>query len=222
MHAPQPVVLSGRHVRLEPLSSAHAPDLIEAGRDERVWRWLPVRAPRTVADVEQLVAWHEANPAGQAWAVVVGDSAVGSTSYLDVDLEVGGLEIGWTWYAPTVWGTAVNPECKLLLLGHAFDVLGVERVTLKTDARNTRSRAAIARLGAREDGTLRHARRRPDGSVRNTTYFSILAEEWPAVRDGLTERLEHASSLPARAARTPSFPFTRPPGRPGRPAAAGP
>lgn len=193
VHAPQPVVLSGQYVRLEPLTSAHVPDLLEAGRDEQVWRWLSVRPPQTVADVEAVLALL-AERTDQAWAVVVDGRAGGSTSCLDVDLDVGGLEIGWTWYASALWGTAVNPECKLLLLGHAFDDLGAERVTLRTDALNTRSRAAIARLGAREDGTLRHARRRPDGSVRDTTCFSILAAEWPAVQAGLRARLSRWSA----------------------------
>ncbi len=124
-----------------------------------------------------------------AFAVVVDGRAQGSTSYLDVDLSVGGVEIGWTWYARPLWATTVNPACKLLLLTHAFEVLGAERVTLKTDGLNTRSQSAIRRLGATYDGTLRHHRRRPDGSVRDTAYFSILRSEWPGVREGLLARL---------------------------------
>ena len=123
------------------------------------------------------------------WAVVVDGRAQGSTSYLDVDLSVSGLEIGWTWYARSLWATHVNPACKLLLLAHAFDDLEAQRVTLKTDGRNTRSQSAIRRLGARYDGTLRHNRLRADGTVRDTAYFSILASEWPEVREGLQSRL---------------------------------
>jgi len=180
------VVLSGFGVRLEPLSPGHAADLAVAGQDVDVWRWLPVVRPRTADDVRALLAGHRGDP---AFAVVVDGRAAGSTAYLDVDLEVGGLEIGWTWYAPRLWGTSVNPACKLLLLEHAFDALGAERVTLKTDRLNSRSQAAIRKLGAQYDGTLRHARRRPDGSVRDTAYFSILAAEWPGVRAGLRARL---------------------------------
>jgi RimJ/RimL family protein N-acetyltransferase len=137
------------------------------------------------AMIEEAVA----DPDRLPFAVVHDGRAVGSTSYLDIDLEVGGLEIGWTWYTPAVWATPVNPECKLLLLGHAFDDLGAGRVLFKTDALNTRSQAAIRKLGAQYDGTLRHHRLRADGSVRDSAYFSILAEEWPAVRAGLERRV---------------------------------
>lgn len=173
-------------MRLEPLAPAHAADLLLAADDDDVWRWLPATRPRSEQDVLRLIATHSGDA---AWAVVVDGRTRGSTAYLDVDLVVGGLEIGWTWYAKPLWGTAVNPACKLLLLTHAFDDLGAERVTLKTDRENLRSQAAIRRLGASYDGTLRHHRRRPDGTVRDTAYFSILRTEWDAVRAGLLGRL---------------------------------
>ena len=113
----------------------------------------------------------------------------GMSSYLDVSVADARLEVGSTSYTPPAWGTSVNPETKLLLLGHAFDVLGAGRVQLKTDVRNVRSQQAIARLGARYEGTLRRYQRRADGTVRDTVLFSILAEEWPAVRDALRARL---------------------------------
>jgi len=187
LRIPQPVVLTGEIVRLEPLSQSHAADLFEAAQDDEVWRWLSLPRPEGEQDVRRMVREH---PGAPTWAVVVAGRAVGSTSYLDVDLTVRGLEVGWTWYARSVWGGRVNPECKLLILSHAFDDLGAARVSFKTDALNARSRSAIARLGAREDGTLRHARLRNDGSVRDSTYFSILAAEWPQVRAGLQARLE--------------------------------
>jgi len=190
VRTPEPRVLSGGVVRLEPLTQAHVPELLAAGTvDPAVWRWLPVPAPTSVDDVAAIVIAAQADSARLVWAVVVDGRAVGSTSYLDIDVALGGLEIGWTWYSPAVWSTAVNPECKLLLLGYAFDDLGVERVLFKTDALNTRSRGALGRLGAQYDGTLRHSRRRPDGTVRDSAYFSILAAEWPAVREGLKTRL---------------------------------
>ena len=189
MRTPEPVVLEGPHARLEPLAQEHAADLLLAAADPLVFRWLPEPRPETAADMASLIASAAADPARIAWAVVVGGRAVGSTSYLDIDLSVDGLEIGWTWYSPDVWRTAVNPQCKLLLLGHAFDDLGAQRVLLKTDHLNTRSQSAIRRLGAQYDGTLRHNRRRPDGSIRDTAYFSLLAAEWPAARDGLLARL---------------------------------
>jgi RimJ/RimL family protein N-acetyltransferase len=116
-------------------------------------------------------------------------AVAGVTSYLDVSVSDARLEIGSTSYTPPAWGTSVNPETKLLLLEHAFDVLGAGRVQLKTDVRNVRSQQAIARLGARYEGTLRRYQRRPDGTVRDTVLFSVLAEEWPAVRDALQARL---------------------------------
>ncbi len=189
MRAPEPVVLEGHGVRLEPLARGHVPDLLEAGRDPEVWRWLPTAPPAELDAMTALVDAAVADPSRVAWAVVVDSRATGSSSYLDVDLAVGGLEVGWTWYARSVWRTRVNPAAKLLLLGHAFEDLGALRVTLKTDALNTRSRSAITRLGAAYDGTLRHHRLRPDGSVRDTAYFSVLAADWPAVRAGLEARV---------------------------------
>lgn len=185
MRSAEPVVLSLGRVRLEPWEPRHDADLLTAAQDDDVWHWLPVRRPATVEDFDAI---RERHP-GMPWAVVVDGRAAGSTSYLDVDLDVGGLEIGWTWYRRDLWATEVNPTCKLLLLGHAFDDLGAGRVTLKTDALNTRSQAAIRKLGCQYDGTLRHARRRPDGTIRDTAVFSLLADEWPASRASLESRL---------------------------------
>ena len=184
MRTPEPLVLSGHGVRLEPLGPQHVDDLLAAAADPRTWAHTGPQ-PRTPADV---LGWRD-QPGRHPYAVLVDGRAQGSTSYGDVDLGVEGLEIGWTWYSPALWGTHVNPACKLLLLAHAFDELGVQRVTLKTDALNTRSRSAIARLGAQHDGTLRHHKRRADGSVRDSACFSILRAEWPSVRDGLLARL---------------------------------
>jgi RimJ/RimL family protein N-acetyltransferase len=117
---------------------------------------------------------------------------VGTTSYLEVSVADARLEVGSTAYTPAVWGSAVNPETKLLVLEHAFEVLGVGRVQLKTDVRNVRSQGAIARLGAAYEGTLRRYQRRPDGTVRDTVMFSVTAEDWPSVREGLRRRLDTA------------------------------
>jgi RimJ/RimL family protein N-acetyltransferase len=189
MQAPEPTTLAGRHVTLVPLGPEHTEDLFEAGQYDEVWSWLGWKRPRALGDmagqVEQALADSERLP----FAVIKDGRAIGTTSYGDIDLAVGGLEIGWTWYTPPVWATAVNPECKLLLLTHAFDDLGADRVFLKTDGLNTRSQAAIRKLGARYDGTLRHHRLRADGSVRDSAYFSILRAEWPDVRAGLQRRV---------------------------------
>lgn len=189
MREPTATTLEGHGVRLEPLRREHVDDLFAAGAYDAVWTWLASPRPRLREDMEEQVEAALADPDRVPFAVVVGGRAVGSSSYFDVDLEVNGLEIGGTWYTPELWGGPVNPACKLLLLGHAFDALGAERVTLKTDGLNARSQAAIRKLGASYDGTLRHHRRRGDGTVRDSAYFSILAAEWLVVREQLGARL---------------------------------
>ncbi|AXI78428.1 GNAT family N-acetyltransferase [Peterkaempfera bronchialis] len=192
---PAPTVLEGRCVRLEPLTTDHLPDLFAAGGgDEELWRWMPVDTPRTEAELraiaEKLLADAER---GRYVAFAVIDRttgrAVGWTTYLDIDEHDERLEIGWTWYGRAVWRTAVNTESKLLLLTHAFEELGYGRVQWKTHHRNERSQNAIARLGAVREGVLRRHRLQPDGSWRDSVYFSMLADEWPAARARLTERL---------------------------------
>lgn len=192
MRAPRPEVLAGAVVRLEPLSHQHVPDLTAAAAYDEIWTWTGPGRMGTTEGVRAYVDAALADPDRVPFAVVVDGRAVGSSSYLDIDLAVAGLEIGHTWYTPAVWQSAVNPECKLLLLGHAFEALAAGRVTLKTDGGNARSQAAIRKLGARYDGTLRHHRRRPDGSIRDSAYFSVLASEWPEVRAGLLARLGRA------------------------------
>ena len=194
MKMPQPTSLVGKHVVLEPLAEAHLPDLFEAGgRDEEVWRWLPPAAPQTLEELAAIyaeVARNQAEERLSPFAVISREhgKAVGWTTYMDVPTFDESLEIGWTWYGRAVWRTAVNTECKLLLLSHGFE-LGYDRLVLKTDHLNTRSQAAIARLGAKYEGTLRHHWRRRDGSWRDTVLFSILAEEWPEAKRRLEERL---------------------------------
>ena len=124
------------------------------------------------------------------------DRWVGSTSYLDVTPRHKRVEIGSTWYQPDAWGTVVNPECKFLLLAHAFEVLAVNRVTLLTDVLNVRSQAAIAKLGAVREGVLRSHMVSQGGRVRDSVIFSIVAAEWPAVRAGLMARLTQLDAEP--------------------------
>ena len=188
-----PVTLSGRHVRLEPLADAHLEALERHGNDADLWKYMKYARP----DPREAVrAWSVAVRAmtakgdGLAWAVVDAASgeAVGGTTYLDVAPADKRLEIGNTWLGKAVWRTAINTEAKLLLLRHAFEELGCNRVQLKTDGRNERSQAAIARLGAVREGVLRAHMVMPDGWLRDTVMFSILAPEWPAVRARLTAR----------------------------------
>ncbi|MEU0383150.1 GNAT family N-acetyltransferase [Streptomyces chartreusis] len=193
--SPQPTVLNGRHVRLEPLASGHLDELFAAGgRDEEVWRWQGGPAPQTREELgDKLATLLEDAGRGEyvPFAVIhrAGGQAIGWTTYMDISRADERLEIGWTWYGRAYWRTAVNTESKLLLLTHAFEDLGMGRVQLKTDHLNHRSQAAIARLGAHREGVLRRHRRRPDGTWRDSVYFSILAQEWPAAKERLVARL---------------------------------
>jgi RimJ/RimL family protein N-acetyltransferase len=189
---PQPVTLTGRTVRLEPLTPDHLSDLFKAGgRDEEVWRWQGGPAPGTEAELaERLRAILEGEYVPFAVIQLESGQAIGWTTFMDIDVANERLEIGWTWYGRAYWRSSVNTECKLLLLAHAFEDLGMGRVQLKTDHLNIRSQTAIARLGAQREGTLRRHRRRPDGTWRDTVYFSILRTEWPEVKARLVARLE--------------------------------
>ena len=189
-----PVTLAGRAVRLEPLARDHHALLVAGACDPDLWR--------VTADFagtpEDLARWIEdalrAQGAGSAlpFALVhpgTGEG-MGSTRFMNVDERSARAEIGSTWVARPWQRTRVNTEAKYLLLRHAFDTLGLERVELKTDAVNARSRAAILRLGAVEEGTLRRHTRTWDGRMRDTVYYAILRDEWPAVRDRLERRLD--------------------------------
>ena len=191
---PQPVLLEGRHVRLEPLTTRHAAALFAASRDPEIWRWLLIKQFDSVADTEKWIADAlTAQAAGQevAFATVRQSDGVpiGSTRFLDIRRPHRSLEIGWTWLATEAQRTAINTEAKYLMIRHAFEKLNAVRVQLKTDERNARSRAAIARVGAAFEGILRKYQARYDGYVRNTAIFSITAEEWPATKTALEAKL---------------------------------
>jgi RimJ/RimL family protein N-acetyltransferase len=186
-------VLAGRSVQLEPLASAHRDGLRLAADDERIWRHTLLVARGRTFD-----AWFDEAMAQQVagrqvpFAVRQRDDGrlIGSTSYLDPSARHRRVEIGSTWYVPEAWGTAVNPECKLLLLRHAFEALGLNRVSFVTDVRNEHSQAAIAKLGAVREGVLRSHMLTQGGRVRDSVLFSIIAAEWPQVRDRLAARLD--------------------------------
>jgi RimJ/RimL family protein N-acetyltransferase len=188
-----PITLTGEHVRLEPMRRLHAPALLEAGRDQAIWSWMPAR-PLTAESMDRwLEKAVQAESQGREYPFVVirlaDNRVIGSTRYLDVQADDRAVEIGWTWYSPDSWGSVVNPEAKYLLMRHAFDDWHAIRVALKTDINNLHSQAAIKKLGARYEGTLRNQRIRPDGSYRDTVIFSVIESEWPTVKASLEERL---------------------------------
>jgi RimJ/RimL family protein N-acetyltransferase len=189
-----PVTLTGRVVRLEPLSEAHIPDLTRAGQDESIWRYLVYGVIRTEEQMRSLV--HEllerqAHGTDLPFAVIhlETNQAVGSTRYMDIRSHHRGLEIGGTWYAPAVQRTAVNTECKYLLLRHAFETLGCIRVQFKADSRNERSLRALERIGAIKEGILRQHMIVLNDYIRDSVYYSILDSEWLGVKTRLEEKL---------------------------------
>jgi len=192
--APSPVTLVGRHVRLEPLAAHHAADLLDAGRNPSIWTYLSRPAFRDLGDTEGWIVEVLAEvAAGRQIAFATVDleagRAVGSTRYLDIRPADRGIEIGSTWLGTTAQRTAVNTECKYLLLEHAFEALGAFRVQLKTDARNVRSQNAIARIGATREGVLRRHMVVRDGHVRDSVYFSVVDSEWLSVKASLLAKL---------------------------------
>ena len=191
---PTPVVLYGEAVRLEPLDYTHAEDLLAAGADPDIWRYMPIPQPMAVGQLRAWIdeAWQLAAAGEQIpFAILdpVTDRAFGSTRFLEIRRTWRTLEIGWTWLAASVQRTRVNTECKYLLLRHAFEDLGALRVQFKTDGRNEQSQRAIERIGAVKEGVLRKQRVNHDGYVRDAVYYSILDDEWPAVKARLEEML---------------------------------
>jgi RimJ/RimL family protein N-acetyltransferase len=185
--------LEGSLVVLEPLEAAHGDDLWEAAQAPEIWQWLV----HLNAGRERFAEWFaqslSASEAGIEGVFATRDKRrgglVGSTRYMAVRPADRVVEIGWTWLNPSVWRTGINVEQKLLLLEHAFEVLGCVRVEFKTDARNERSRAAIAAIPAQFEGVLRNHMIVPDVGQRDSAYFSVIDAEWPEVRDNLRRRL---------------------------------
>jgi RimJ/RimL family protein N-acetyltransferase len=188
-----PITLEGKFVRLEPLTPAHASDLVQYAAEPDLWRYTTT-VVSTAADLDAYIAtaveWHRANSA-LAFATVdrATGRAIGSTRFANVDHVNRRVEIGWTWIAKPFQRTAVNTEAKFLMLQQAFECWECIRVELKTGHENIQSRTAIRRLGAVEEGTLRHHMILSGGRLRDTVYFSILRDEWPAVRAGLIDKL---------------------------------
>lgn len=190
----EPVTLVGQHLVLEPLQPDHHDAIVNAAADGELWKlwYTSVPSPeRTSAWIDTAAAMREQNGT-LAFAVRATDTGaiVGSTRFCNVDSANRRLEIGYTWYAKRVQRTALNTECKLMMLTHAFERLACIAVEFRTHWMNQQSRAAIARLGAKQDGILRNHQRMADGSLRDTVVFSIIASEWPAVKRHLQYQLE--------------------------------
>ncbi len=189
-----PVTLIGQVVRLEPMTEAHAPALARVGLDDEIWRLMLYGEMHSEADI---LAWvrdilsRQAQGTDLAFVVMhqADECAAGATRYMAIQPRNRSLEIGGTWYGRAYRGTLVNTECKYLLLKHAFERLGCIRVQFKTDLRNERSQRALERLGAVREGVLRDHMITPDGYRRSSVYYSILDQEWPAVKARLEARL---------------------------------
>jgi N-acetyltransferase len=188
-----PVVLEGAHVRLEPLSRDHLRGLCHVGLEQELWRWIPtpVRTTEEMAAYVELALKEQANGSSLPFAQIEKSAGqvIGSTRYMNIEKTHHRVEIGCTWIGREWQRTAVNTESKYLLLRHAFETLGCMRVELKTDSLNEKSRAAILRIGAKEEGTFRNHMITSSGRIRQTVYFSIVDSEWPGVKCELERRL---------------------------------
>jgi RimJ/RimL family protein N-acetyltransferase len=189
----EPVTLEGEFVRLEPMRVDHLPALVKVGMDESIWQWT-ANVVKTPTDLERYVRAALADQAkGTALPFVTiekeSGQIVGSTRFGNIDTINRKAEIGWTWVNPKWQRTAVNTEAKLLMLTHAFETWKCIRVELKTDANNEKSRTAIARIGAKEEGTLRNHMITETGRFRDSVYFSIIDSEWETVKENLMSKL---------------------------------
>lgn len=189
----KPVVLEGAHVRLEPLSLSHHAALCAIGLVPELWRWIPmpIKTPEDMRRyLETALKWQaEGTALPFATLEKASGKVVGSTRYACIERTHRRLEIGWTWVAPDWQRTAVNTEAKYLMLRHAFETLGCLRVELKTNSLNEKSRKAIERIGAKQEGVLRNHMVNQDGSLRHTVYYSVIASEWPEVKSRLEKKL---------------------------------
>lgn len=186
-------ILENQFVRLEPLEAKHAKGIWKAGSDTQIWKYMPVEMS-SEAHVQPMIQFatqlHESGSC-LAFAIVNpdNDTVVGSTGFWNADLANKRAEIGFTWITPSQQRTPTNTACKLLLLEHAFESLGLNRVEFKTDALNTRSQTALERIGATREGTLRQHMIQPDGRIRDSVYYSIVAAEWTDVQSKLQKLL---------------------------------
>jgi RimJ/RimL family protein N-acetyltransferase len=190
----QPVTLTGEYVQLEPMLAAHTAGLAEVGLDEDLWKWIPVpvRTPEEMEAYVEAALEDQAHGKGLPFTIVERESGrvIGSTRYDNIARTHRRVEIGWTFVGLAWQRTAVNTECKYLLLRHAFETLGCIRVELKTDSLNEKSRKAILRIGAKEEGVFRNHMITASGRIRHSVYFSVTDSEWPTVKRRLEEKLK--------------------------------
>lgn len=191
----KPVVLTGKHVRLEPMTEEHTPGMAEIGVGQPFWHFMVYGNINSVEDMHRWVLdlLSRAQKGTDLPFVAIhleSGRVAGATRYLNIMPQDRGLEIGGTWYGPEFQRTPVNTECKYLLLCHAFETLGCIRVQLKTDLRNERSQKAIERIGAVKEGILRNHMILPDGHIRHSVFYSILDTEWPEVKKRLEEMID--------------------------------
>lgn len=188
----QPCLLKGSIVELEPLNESHKADLFVAAQDEAIWSFIGAHAFGEKFEpwfAKVMKHFEEKHQIPFVVRRLADHKIVGSTRYYDIRPEHNRVTIGYTWYIPEVWGTAVNPECKFLLFQYAFETIGVNRVEFATDSRNLRSIAAIKKLGATEEGVLRKHMVLEDGYVRDTVMLSVIQPEWQQVKLNLQSRL---------------------------------
>jgi RimJ/RimL family protein N-acetyltransferase len=190
----EPVTLSGKTIRLEPLSQEHFRGLCDAGLADGVWRWAlaVIDSPEKMQAYLSEALLDQAKGAALPFATIDRASAavIGCTRFGNIDTQNRKVEIGWTWLTPTFQRTYANTEAKYLMLEHAFEIWKCLRVELKTDSLNERSRNAILRIGAKEEGTLRQHMISQGGRLRDSVYFSIIDKEWPAVRERLRSMMD--------------------------------
>lgn len=189
----QPILLTGNVIQLEMLNETHKNELYEAAQDEKIWTFTQSKAFHNHFYPwfdKAIISFQE----GKQLPFIVRQQSdkkiIGSTRYYDINFNHRRLTIGYTWYIQSAWGTAVNPECKYLLLQHAFEILAMNRVEFVIDSRNLRSRAAIKKLGATEEGILRQHMILENGIIRDSIIFSIIKSEWPIIQASLKSRLE--------------------------------
>ena len=197
------VTLQGRWVRLEPLAMQHHGALCEAGADPATFRWFPSTVAGEAGMRAYIASGLDDFAQGRALPFAIrtlhDDRIVGATRFAAIEAKHRRAEIGWTWLDADVRRTPVNTECKRLLLEHGFEALGLNRIEFKTDSRNAASRAALARIGATEEGIFRNHMVMPDGALRHSVWFSVIREEWPRVRAHLDGLLDTDFSFTAAA-----------------------